>query len=243
MAVDVTNKPRNTLFLLISLDGKISTGDNDSLDVDKDFPRIKGIKEGLHQYYDIEKTTDRVSFNTGRVQEKVGVNTRDLSKVEKTSIDFVIVDNKPHLTLQGSEYFAKRSKIFYLITTNKNHPAYKLLDRYDNIRILYYKDHIDFIDVFRRFRKEFKIKRVTLQTGGTLNAHLLRLGLIDHVSIVLAPALIGGNNTQSLIGGESLYTLGDLTKIRALKLTKCKKLKNSYIHLKYDVINETHIDK
>ena len=37
----------NTLFILESLDGKISTGSVDSLDVDQDFKRIHGVKEGL----------------------------------------------------------------------------------------------------------------------------------------------------------------------------------------------------
>lgn len=46
---------------------KINTGNNDSMDVDKDFPNIPGVAEGLHQYYDIERTTDLWSFNSGRV--------------------------------------------------------------------------------------------------------------------------------------------------------------------------------
>ena len=58
----------------MSLDGKISTGATDDLDVDKDFPNIDGVKEGLYQYYDIERTTDLWSLNSGRVQAKVGVN-------------------------------------------------------------------------------------------------------------------------------------------------------------------------
>lgn len=45
-----------TLFMLMSVDGKISTGASYNLDVDKDFPKIKGVKEGLHQYYEIEQT-------------------------------------------------------------------------------------------------------------------------------------------------------------------------------------------
>ena len=49
---------------------KISTGNTDKLDVDKDFPKIRGIKEGLQQYYDIEKTTDLYSLNSGLVQAK-----------------------------------------------------------------------------------------------------------------------------------------------------------------------------
>ena len=70
------NRPVTTLFMLMSVDGKISTGAADILDVDKDFPNIAGVREGLHQYYEIEQTTDLWSFNSGRVQAKIGVNTR-----------------------------------------------------------------------------------------------------------------------------------------------------------------------
>ena len=57
-------KPITTLFMLMSDDGKISTGAVDELDVDREFPRINGMKEGVYQYYEIEKTTDLWSLNS-----------------------------------------------------------------------------------------------------------------------------------------------------------------------------------
>ena len=57
-------KPITTLFMLMSVDGKISTGAVDELDVDREFPRINGMKEGVYQYYEIEKTTDLWSPNS-----------------------------------------------------------------------------------------------------------------------------------------------------------------------------------
>ena len=80
------NRPVTTLFMLMSVDGKISTGASDSLDVDKDFPKITGVKEGLHQYYEIEQTTDLWSLNSGRVQAKIGANTKDMP--QKTPVSF-----------------------------------------------------------------------------------------------------------------------------------------------------------
>lgn len=227
--------------MIESLDGKISTGDVDELDVDKDFSRIAGVKEGLHQYYVLEKQTDRVSLNSGRVQAKVGANERSWDK-GSDDVSFVVVDNKPHLDKQGTEYFARRSNHFYLITTNKDHPAFSLQNQYQTMHILFYEQHIDFVDVFHRFKQEFGVDKMTIQTGGTLNAELLRLGLIDRVSIVIAPCLIGGKNTQSLIGGESLHKQEDLKNIKALRLFKCDVLKDSYIHLQYEVSHETKID-
>lgn len=228
--------------MIQSLDGKISTGDNDSLDVDKDFSRIVGVKEGLHQYYDLEKKADLISLNSGRVQAKVGANKRKWTRKEHDDVSFIIVDSKPHLDKDGTEYFAKRSKVFYVITTNKNHPAFLLKNKYSNIEILFYEKHIDFIDAFNIFKQKYGIQNITVQTGGTLNAELLRLKLIDKVSIVIAPCLIGGKNTQSLIGGESLHTEADLQHVKHLSLKKCDILKNSYLHLQYNVVNKTVVD-
>lgn len=61
-------RPVTTLFMLMSVDGKISPGVTDDLDFDKDLPHIAGVKAGLQQYYDVEQTTDLWSLNSGRVQ-------------------------------------------------------------------------------------------------------------------------------------------------------------------------------
>lgn len=100
-----------------------------------------------------------------------------------------------------------------MITTNSKHPALALKDEYPNLHLLFYKEPIDFLAVFSRFKTEFGIEHLTIQTGGTLNALFLRLGLIDRVSIVIAPCLIGGKDTQSLIGGQSLHTQAELQKL------------------------------
>ncbi|HUQ84857.1 MAG TPA: dihydrofolate reductase family protein [Candidatus Limnocylindrales bacterium] len=238
----MADRPVTTLFIIESVDGKISTGDNDELDVDKDFKRIKGVKEGLHQYYELESKTDFFSLNTGRVMAKIGLNeqTKKPAKMEKVS--FVVIDNKPHLNKKGVEYLAKWVKTLYLVTTNKNHPAHDLSDTYKNIEIIEYINEVDLSDLLSKMKSKYGVKRITIQSGGTLNSYWLRLGLIDNVSIVVAPCLIGGTNTQSLIGGESLHNENDLKKIKALKLKKCEILKNSYLHIKYAVVNQTQID-
>ena len=41
------NYPITTLFMLTSVDGKISTGHVDDRDFDKDLPNVSGIAEGL----------------------------------------------------------------------------------------------------------------------------------------------------------------------------------------------------
>lgn len=134
--------------MLSSVDGKISTGDVDERDVDKDFPNIKGVKEGLQQYYDLEQKTDIVSFNSGLVQAKVGVNSRPVRK-NKIGCTFVVVDNKPHLNAYGVKWYLKSSRGLVLVTTNKNHPAFKIKE--DNLKIVYYPNKINFTYLFEKF--------------------------------------------------------------------------------------------
>lgn len=235
------NRPITTLFMIESLDGKITTGDVDELDIDKDFKRIEGLKEGLYQYYELEQKTDWYSLNTGRVMAKIGVNERTATPTP-VDVNFIIIDNKPHLNGKGITYLSKWVKTLYLVTTNPNHPAYELQNKLKNIVIVKYDNAIDLADLLRKMKEDYHAKRITIQSGGTLNAAWIRQGLIDKVSIVVAPCLIGGENTQSLIGGESLHTQEDLKKIKTLKLIKCDLLEDSYLHIQYDVVNETVID-
>lgn len=225
--------------MLVSVDGKISTGSTDRLDFDTDFPKIRGVKEGLQQYYTLEKTTDVHSLNSGRVLAKVGIN-KPQKNLAKLPVSFLIIDNSPHLNETGVDNLLRKSKMVYIITTNKAHPAFARQDA-DNLEIIFYETEVDFVDLFRKLKNNYGIGRVTIQTGGTLNAIFLRKKLVDKLSLVVAPALIGGKDTPSLIAGKSLSSIKELSNIKALKLTAVKKLNASYLHLKYDVINDTKI--
>ncbi len=231
----MNNRPINTLFMLMSLDGKISSGDSDKLDADKDWCRIDGVKEGLHQYYEIEQTTDWYSLNTGRVMAKIGVNDRK-EKPKKVEVRFVIIDRKPHLSENGVEYLCNWTEKTFIITDNKNHPAYKMLDKFDNLEILYY-EKIDLINLMEDLKNKYDVEKITIQSGGTLNGEFLRNNLIDYVNIVVAPLLVGGISTSTLIDGKAITKSEELNKLKALKLIECNVLENSYVQLKYKVIN------
>lgn len=227
-------KPITTLFMLESLDGKINSGDNDSLDVDKDWCQIEGVKEGLHQYYEIEATTDFYSLNTGRVMAKIGVNERT-EYHEKVDCRFIIIDNKPHLNEKGIDYICHWVDKLILVTTNKSHVAYSLQEKYDNLDILFY-NNLDLNTLLTDMKKKYGAEAITIQSGGTLNGKFLRENLIDYVNIVIAPLLVGGRDTSTLIDGEAIHDSSELHKLKALKLVECKQLEHSYIQLKYKVI-------
>ena len=229
------NRPITTLFMLESLDGKISTGSTDNLDVDKDFCRIDGVKEGLHQYYKLEEETDTFSLNTGRVMAKIGVNNRTEHPERMEVVTFVIIDNKPHLNENGVDYLCNWVGRLILVTTNKNHPAYSVKDKYNNLEILYY-DNLDLKKLLEDLYSKYNAERLTIQSGGTLNGLFVRNKLIDFVNIVIAPIIVGGKDVATLVDGESITSEDELNKLMPLELLECNKLKDSYIELKYKVL-------
>lgn len=223
-------RPITTLFMLMSVDGKISTGATDDLDVDRDFPKIAGVQEGLHQYYEIERTTDLWALNSGRVQEKMGVNWAEMP--DKSPVSFVIIDNH-HLTQQGIRYFCARSKEFVLVTSNADHPAFQVNE--DNLHIIC-QSKLSLPDALAKLKSEYGCERITIQSGGTLNGLFLREKLFDYIDIVIAPVLIGGKDTSTLIDGKSLLSESELSQLGVLNLQECKVLENSYLRLRYQVI-------
>lgn len=224
---------KTTLFMLISVDGKISTGKNDNLDFDKDLPRINGVKEGLNQYYKLEKQTDLCSLNTGRVMKKIGMN-KSKKNLHKIPVKLIIIDNKSHLNKTGINNLLKKYERLFLVTKNERHIAFKIKDK--NLITIYYDKKINFKHLFKILEQKYKINKLTIQSGGTLNSHLLRNNLIDSLSLVIAPCLVGGKDTPSLIGGDSINSIKELKLIKSLRLKSCKKLKNSYLHIKYDLM-------
>ena len=224
------DRPITTLFMLSSVDGKISTGATDNLDMDKDFPCVTGVKEGLSQYYEIEQTTDLWSLNSGRVQAKIGVNTRPTP--QKTPVSFVLIDNH-HLTENGVRYFCALSQRFVLFTTNPSHPAFGV--QADNLSVEY-QSELSLSALLHTLKTKYGCARLTVQSGGTLNALFVREKLIDFVDIVVAPVLVGGKQTPTLVDGKSFENEDELSGLGVLELEECSVLEHSYLRLRYKCV-------
>lgn len=231
-----------TLFLLMSVDGKITTGESDILDSDRDWKRIKGVKEGLSQYYQIEQSIAVNSLNTGRVMAKIGVNARTEIPEKDERLTFFIIDRKPHLNENGVRYLAQWVGKLFIVTNNPSHPSFSACSTFNNIKIIFYPENIHLSDLLTRVKQQYGIQHLVIESGGTLNAMFVRQGLIDHVMIIVAPLLVGGQMTSTLIDGQSFKSEEDLVGLKALKLIKCEVLEHSYLRLEYDVINKTIVE-
>ncbi len=240
------SRAETTLFLLASADGKITSGESDTLDPDWDWKRVHGVKDGLGQYYQIEKTTDLYGLISAKVLAKLLANKAEPNPSESGPgaapyFNQIVIDRKPWLTREYIFQLASRLKHLYLVTTNPSHPAHSLSE-IENLTVISYDNEINFSDLFCMMKQQHGADRITIQSGGTLNASLIRQGLIDHLLIVVAPLLVGGEATTSIMSGRSLQTEADLLQLKALKLTRCEALADSFVRLEYDVIQDTVVD-
>ena len=69
-----------------------------------------------------------------------------------------------------------------------------------------------------------------------MNGLFLREKLLDFVDIVVAPILIGGKDTATLIDGPSLRTGEELSQLGVLRLVEVRPLQESYVRLRYRVV-------
>ncbi len=95
------------------------------------------------------------------------------------------------------------------------------------------EDHVDIRSALERLNAIYGVKIVRADSGGILNGVLLREGLVDEVSILICPSLVGG------LSPKSLFRAPDLTSpegVISLSLAAVERLDGDMVWLRYNVI-------
>lgn len=219
------NRPYCTLFMSQSLDGKISTGVGTNMDFDKDIPTLIS---GMEEYYEAEQHTDKWSMLSGATCVKLGANEGKFAKTPHKCKHVVIDSHK--LTQSGINHIADNCQFMVLITDN-TYPD-RIADR-DNLAIVNMVVGYSFATCLSVLYERFDIQRLTVQTGGTLNAKLLRNGLIDEVYVFIAPIIIGGKDTPTIADGESFNNPAQLRYASKLELKSVQTHASGFLSLRY----------
>lgn len=91
------------------------------------------------------------------------------------------------------------------------------------------KEHIDLAQAMEILYRRFGVKRLGLLGGGHINGGFLEAGLVDEVSLLLAPGIDGRQGETSLFDG---ITPQNRVPIQ-LRLKSVKRLNNDVIWLRY----------
>lgn len=227
-------RPVTTLYMLQSLDGKISTGAGDALDFDKDLAEIPMLKKGLKSYYSEEKVTDYWNILTAKTAVKLGANDgKYISSFHNCG--HILVDSSC-IKSEGIKHIANNCCELYYITTRPLDEL-KGLHLPGNVTVVRVHDTRAVEGWLGFLRDAYGIKHVTVECGGEFNASMLRAGLIDKVIVYIAPIIVGGRETPSLADGDSFTTVAELKSLCKMTLMDAKPYAN-FVRLSYKVLHE-----
>jgi riboflavin biosynthesis pyrimidine reductase len=93
---------------------------------------------------------------------------------------------------------------------------------------------VDFALAVTKLRALFGIERLLVEGGGHINGSMLKAGVIDELSLLLAPAVDGVSGTPALFdfAGEEADSMGGRCK---LDLTACETLSGGVVWLRYRI--------
>lgn len=95
------------------------------------------------------------------------------------------------------------------------------------------EDYVDLRAALDLLNLHFNVKAVYVDSGGTLSGVLLRAGLVNEVSVLIHPHLVGG------IGPRPFFRppdLGGPKRSIPLRLTHLERMKDDIVWLRYEVI-------
>ncbi len=81
----------------------------------------------------------------------------------------------------------------------------------------------------------YNAKTIRVDSGGTLNGVLLRRGLVDEISLLVHPRLVGGISPRTIFRADDLTSAEDVIR---LELTANETLSGGLVWLRYNVITK-----
>ena len=93
-------------------------------------------------------------------------------------------------------------------------------------------DRVDLLAALEELNARYDTKVVRVDSGGALNGALLRLGLVDEVSVLLHPCLVGGISPGSVFRAPDLEGPAGVIPLR---LAHLERLRGDTIWLRYEV--------
>ncbi|MGE5527701.1 MAG: dihydrofolate reductase family protein [Patescibacteria group bacterium] len=94
------------------------------------------------------------------------------------------------------------------------------------------RERVDLGAALYELNARYGVRTVRVDSGGTLNGALLRGGLVDEVSLIVTPSLVGGESPRTFFRAPDLTGSGGAIR---LALTHLERLEGGMVWLRYDV--------
>ena len=238
-------KPYVIIHTLTSLDGRIHAIDLPEFDV----AALQYEQLVLHtdrQMFDIQGyinggvTTDdnTTHYRTPDVNEAAApVPEGDFVADARASMYYVAIDAAGRLGWQENvvDYGSRKSHVISVLTGQASNAYKDLLRRLGISYIVAGKDRLDNALVLHKLATLFGMERVMIGGGGVLNWSYLQDGLVDEVSVLMAPVTDASPGAPGLFTARAPHTKA---QPRSFTLIDVKRLEGGTVWARYKVNGE-----
>ena len=222
-------RPYVILNAAMTLDGKIATESGSS--------NISGKKD-LERVHEIRKECDGIMVGIGTVladDPRLTVHKID-AKPEDNPVR-VVVDSKCR-TPADARITNDDAKTI-IAGANEYKEEFMKTDTYKTlkergVKFFFSGDKRVDLKALMNYLHEEGIEKLMLEGGATLNFSMIKAGLIDEISICVAPMVVGGANAKTFFDGDGFNTMDESVK---LELIDYYPLDKDFI-LNYKVLND-----
>ena len=222
-------RPYVILNAAMTLDGKIATQTGSS--------NISGEKD-LERVHEIRKECDAIMVGIGTVladDPRLTVHKID-ARPEDNPVR-VVVDSKGRTPIDARITNLDAKTIIAMANEYKD--DFKASEKYETfknrgVKFFFSGDKRVDLKALMSYLHEEGIDKLMLEGGSTLNFSMIKSGLIDEISICVAPMIVGGANAKTFFDGEGFDLMDDAVR---LELTDSYTLDKDLI-LHYKVSND-----
>ncbi len=156
--------------------------------------------------------------------------TKPVNRPDDKRLMCIVPDSRGRLrnlhVFRDSEY-CKDFIVLVSASTPKSYMEYLNERNYDFI--VAGDDHVDYVKAFEVLYSKYNCRIIRTDSGGVLTNVLIERGLVDEISLVVSPCLVG-------TGEAHLFRSLFLLKRMPLELISCETVDKNYLFLIYKVL-------
>ena len=222
-------RPYVILNAAMTLDGKIATATGSS--------NISGKKD-LERVHELRKECDAIMVGIGTVlADDPRLTVHKIHAKPEDNPVRVVVDSKCRTPVDARITNGDAKTI--IAVANEYKEEFKQSEKYEifknrGVKFFFSGDtRVDLVALMSYLHEE-GIDKLMLEGGSTLNFSMIKAGLIDEISICVAPMVVGGAKAKTFFDGDGFDTMDEAVR---LELTDSYSLEKDLI-LKYKVLND-----
>lgn len=138
----------------------------------------------------------------GQCSEAIQILSREAERSRRSRVDFFLKRGCPEKRLRGTLRFEKENRFVLILARfvlRASHVSFCGL--YNISYIVAGRERIDLNRAMEILGDEFGVKRLAVVGGGKINGGFLSAGLIDELSLLLAPGIDGRTSQPALFDG------------------------------------------